>query len=1827
MSGYQNNFMPPTGGPPRMPMASQFTPGPNWPKPHGDTIHNPLHVPPPHRPNAPTPTNKAQNPKPQPRHQQHPQHRFQRPKPKNENPHHQTHYVPPQFPAHMAPTNQQEDSADSNARRRRSRSAHVKDPVPQAVAPGEITLEGLRHLIDDVPEVILIKLRFENIGFWEMVNRTKGYLDDEAVILVVLAVHKALQCRQYRENLETLVVQLTRSHLVRLRLPHCLRRQLTYKVQKERFQMVLLEALVGFFKACLEFNRKDFEKNIGPSLILTKEAVKQQMVVGHKFKQQNVWDLMTMISDHNIPDNCADFFKIERYPGVPETLVQETPPVQAPVKNVNEEVKTEKVVKPTLPKAVPAEKQPKMKMPNSPFRRMDLVPSLKDLTEVISGSSMLQNTRLDTRFNSTEEYLESHFRFLRYELLAPLKEVIAQVKSAGELLKLMPNAVVPETSVPHAYPGTVIANMELTSFGVLCTLSVRMEFIQNIKWSYSNNFLSGSLLCLSHNEFKTGLWASVVRRDVAQLKKGFLKVWILQPERSFRSLAKGREYVMIENCQHFEAVEKILAGMQSQNNFWAPLERVIVNGNCNVGLPSYLESLGGDVKFQLRPAYPAINWSLIPGMGFVTMKEFPSWPHRSKLELDDAQYEALYDALTKQVSVISGASGTGKKYLASKIGQILVHGSSLKMFSFDGPLVFICDSNVALDHFIQTLQKSGLREIIRFGGESKEDSTLHGCNFYEIKAARKAAKQANVKKDSVARREAKRSAAKIIELQKTINRCNSGILGSKVSLIFGNDLQHHENGQRALCHWLLEGTSRVSVASKPTAAARADVSIETDAVGNVEEEIRLIHGEMTRYEPYIKMNFEKEESEETEDKDSWNSIQGLLSQQMAIDDVMTTEEENKIDSIWNLAPTDRWRLYRKRVNDLKNISETCLKEHFVAYTKSLEQLRTYKIQSQVDFLKKYKVVALTVTGAVKFLPTLQALEPSVLLVQEAGAVPEELLVSVMTKECQHLIMIGDLTQQWPRLTSSKSLFERLVSEKGFQCKQLNVQHSMSISTMRLLNLQRSKDIVRSHSSVLNMKPVKGMDRDVFFLAHNNKDESLSREDEKNSFEAEYSAALCRYLLMQGYTDKSIAILATTIGQVMAIRSYLGDINNEVDVCLIDHWQGQRSDIVIVSMVRSGQEEADMSIVEKRFQLAFTRARIGIYCFVNVNYLARNAALWQPFLSFLNHENLIGNEFRIKCENHPTIRAEITCPQDFTMKAPNGGCNLSCIRKMSCGHLCGLSCHSYDMNHEKAVLACKEPCMKKICLSGHTCQKMCSEECNACQEVINVKLARCGHTASVRCNENFLQLKCNQPCPRKPFSCEHSCPNKCGEECPKHCAEERVVVGHCGHAITVPCHSAEDPYEIRSICTQKCTTRLPCGHLCSGTCGKCFKGHLHQRCQEKCKLVIPLCGHVCDAPCHQQCPPCRKPCEAKCPHGLCKKLCGMPCEPCQEPCPRNCPHSKCTKKCGEPCDKLPCDVPCTKPSEGCQHPCVGLCGEVCPPNCGFCSRGPEYVNVFGTENNFARYIYLKGCGHVLEVTGMDRWMTKTESNLSTRMDKGCPACFDPIYQSVRYHNYTNNAIQNLISAKVVAFGNPMLLKAEKASLLKRIIVHRESFSQTVAKIVSVLESDVSQFELSFVREIIDIVSEMKNLLASLSLSANMHQASALREKVFAMQDMIIQMMDVEEINGFSVVNFGSHSELDKLRLEVSRINCLRYLYECAPKNSTSINQKAKPLYDATLAFLTSGRGFTSRGEEVVKKAVALIKQLERPLLSYLVKDIDILHLMKLFDSMKLQYEEK
>lgn len=551
----------------------------------------------------------------------------------------------------------------------------------------------------------------------------------------------------------------------------------------------------------------------------------------------------------------------------------------------------------------------------------------------------------------------------------------------------------------------------------------------------------------------------------------------------------------------------------------------------------------------------------------------------------------------------------------------------------------------------------------------------------------------------------------------------------------------------------------------------------------------------------------------------------------------------------------------------------------------------------------------------------------------------------------------------------------------------------------------------------------------------------------NDHEARFAVELCRYLILQGYKSNQITILTTYSGQLIQIRALMKmkqTMLYGVRATVVDNFQGEECDIIILTMVRSNIEgNVGFLKVSNRVNVALSRAKMGLYCIGNFDCLQEKSPLWRNIVQVLQKCAAIGDTLEVYCQNHPNVKANVAKDTDFK-QTPEGGCTLPCDVRLKCGHTCPSTCHVADREHEQRN--CTKKCDSILCELQHRCKSKChyGQPCGQCSIIVEKLRPICGHTVSVKCAVSTANHYCTNRC-AKLRSCGHPCQIKCGDECDsRSCGHIIATKSPCGHEVSVRCGMANNQHELTSSCREACKTILECGHLCKGTCGECFQGRFHKSCTQKCTSIL-VCEHACTSQCCVSCPPCTKRCTNSCVHSRCTAKCGQPCVECKEKCTWRCPHKVCTKLCYEPCDRDLCMEPCEKLLK-CQHPCIGLCGESCPKLCRICHQDQVEEIFFGTEDEpDARFIQLFDCDHVLEATGLVAWMkaeTDTKNENSAVQMKACPKCKTVIRKTKSLNIFISKSLTNLNLVKRKMFGDPKDNKLRQAKLHNDIKAYKQ-----------------------------------------------------------------------------------------------------------------------------------------------------------------------------------------
>ncbi|PTB62614.1 P-loop containing nucleoside triphosphate hydrolase protein [Trichoderma citrinoviride] len=685
----------------------------------------------------------------------------------------------------------------------------------------------------------------------------------------------------------------------------------------------------------------------------------------------------------------------------------------------------------------------------------------------------------------------------------------------------------------------------------------------------------------------------------------------------------------------------------------------------------------------------AVDLGVVMGLGY-------------EIEIRDAQLESLVKGLENPVGQIQGPPGTGKSFIGAIIAQALMELTDYR-------ILVLSYTNHALDDFLEALMKIGIddSDMVRIGSKAssktehlKLETLSKAARIrYEVRALLDLAKVSQLNTQT--------------QLEDLMGKLKSQVHHQEV-------LDMLEFSDFGMNFW---GAFQVP----------DDMTI----VGKNNRVLRSVDV----YEDWLKGKH-------------WSGL-GMLCE------VMDPEHR----PFWEIPPQDRvcldfqWRsqVRQEQIDEFAQLAETS--DNLYRQIDSL-----YK-ESKRDIVKQKRIIGCTTTGAAMYQSIIRAASPDIVLVEEAGEILEAHIITSLGPSVKQLILIGDHKQLRPKvnnynLTVEKgegfdlnvSLFERLIRQ-GHEFATLQEQHRShpDISQFaRLLAYPELKDVPKTSSR----PPIRGLQKRVVFVHHEHPEEQLdsvrdrrdpsSKASKKNSFEAYMVLKTVKYLTQQGYKSENMVVLTPYMGQLALLRDKLREENdpylNELDthelvraglmtqaaskatksrlrLSTVDNYQGEESDIVIVSMARSNKNgDIGFLVARERLVVLMSRARQGIILFGNMNTFLANKKgheLWKGYFDAMKEKGFLFDGLPVHCEQHPDRLSLLQKPQDFDQHCPDGGCAETCGALLGCGkHTCERRCHR-EKNHSQM------PCMKmmqKNCERGHKIKYRCGQEnqgCRAC----------------------------------------------------------------------------------------------------------------------------------------------------------------------------------------------------------------------------------------------------------------------------------------------------------------------------------------------------------------------------------------------------------------------------------------------------------------------------------------------------------------------------------
>ena len=375
-------------------------------------------------------------------------------------------------------------------------------------------------------------------------------------------------------------------------------------------------------------------------------------------------------------------------------------------------------------------------------------------------------------------------------------------------------------------------------------------------------------------------------------------------------------------------------------------------------------------------------------------------------------------------------------------------------------------------------------------------------------------------------------------------------------------------------------------------------------------------------------------------------------------------------------------------------------------------------------LESKSIIGCTTTGAANFVQSIQAVSPEIVLVEEAGEILESHILTALSPNTEQLILIGDHKQLRPKvhydLSQAKdagydldiSMFERLVL-KGYPHQTLSLQHRMRPEFSMLIRKLTYPQLSDANSTK-GRPNLRGFQSNLVFVDHNHVEDGLQHvidprdaltgSSKQNEFEARMTLKCVKYLGQQGYGTDKIVVLTPYVAQLRLLFDILGKENdpvlNDLDTHDLvraglmpsatarlqkrrinlssigdswssfetpqadspppDNYQGEQSDVVVVSLTRSNKK-GDIGFLSspERLNVLLSRARIGMILIGNADtFLSsrKGKSMWQKLFDMLKDGKNIFDGLPVACAKHPDRKRILRRPEEFDEHCPDGGCS-------------------------------------------------------------------------------------------------------------------------------------------------------------------------------------------------------------------------------------------------------------------------------------------------------------------------------------------------------------------------------------------------------------------------------------------------------------------------------------------------------------------------------------------------------------------------------------------
>lgn len=313
------------------------------------------------------------------------------------------------------------------------------------------------------------------------------------------------------------------------------------------------------------------------------------------------------------------------------------------------------------------------------------------------------------------------------------------------------------------------------------------------------------------------------------------------------------------------------------------------------------------------------------------------------------------------------------------------------------------------------------------------------------------------------------------------------------------------------------------------------------------------------------------------------------------------------DTIWRMGIEARLEAYNRWTRDSAVEQSVILQLAVDDYAECYEKLRNARNQKHAQIIGNKRIIGCTTTAAAKYTKELLNARPGIIIVEEAGEILESHVLTALSNNTKHLVLIGDHLQLRPKVNNyaltvekgdgydlNKSLFERLVLS-GYEHTTLTKQHRMRPEISALVRRLMYPDL-EDDVKTLERPNIRGLQSNVVFINHSHPEKQAenladkrdggSKISRENKFEAEMVLKIVRYLAQQGYgTDKQV-VLTPYLGQLGLLVKLLQADHDPV-MNDLDSFDLVRAGLLPLASADTSKKKLRLSTIGRCFAIIYT----------------------------------------------------------------------------------------------------------------------------------------------------------------------------------------------------------------------------------------------------------------------------------------------------------------------------------------------------------------------------------------------------------------------------------------------------------------------------------------------------------------------------------------------------------------------------------------------------------------------------------------------------------------